>query len=45
MIRNRILVGLADQKLSEKFQLDADLTLEKPLKGYDRANQLEANNL
>ena len=32
MIRNRILVGLADQKLSEKFQLDADLTLEKAIK-------------
>ncbi|CAH3124681.1 unnamed protein product, partial [Pocillopora meandrina] len=32
MIRDRIVVGLADQKLSEKFQLDADLTLEKAIK-------------
>ena len=27
--RDRIVVGLADQKLLEKLQLDADLTLEK----------------
>ena len=32
MIRDRIVVGLADQNLSEKFQLDADLTLEKAIK-------------
>ncbi|XP_068723715.1 uncharacterized protein [Montipora capricornis] len=31
MIRDRIVVGLADQKLSEKLQLDADLTLEKAM--------------
>ncbi|XP_068671157.1 uncharacterized protein [Montipora foliosa] len=31
MIRDRIVVGLADQKLSEKLQLDADLTLEKAI--------------
>ena len=31
MIRDRIVVGLADQKLPEKLQLDADLTLEKAI--------------
>ena len=29
LIRDRIVVGLRDSKLSEKLQLDADLTLEK----------------
>ena len=29
MIRDRIVVGLRDARLSEKLQLDADLTLEK----------------
>ena len=29
MIRDRIIVGLLDSRLSEKLQLDADLTLEK----------------
>ena len=29
MIRNRIVVGLRDAKLSENLQLDPDLTLEK----------------
>ena len=29
MIRDRIVVGIQDQKLSEKLQLDASLTLEK----------------
>ena len=31
MIRDRIVVGLLDQKLSEKLQLDSELTLEKAI--------------
>ena len=31
MIRDRIVVGLHDQKLSERLQLEADLTLEKAI--------------
>ena len=31
MIRDRIVVGLRDSSLSEKLQLEADLTLEKAL--------------
>ena len=31
MLRDRIVVGLADRKLSEKLQLDPELTLEKAL--------------
>ena len=31
MIRDRIVVGLCDQKLSERLQLEADLTLEKAM--------------
>ena len=33
LIRDRIVVGLLDQKLSEKLQLVSDLTLEKTIKG------------
>ena len=29
LIRDRIVVGLCDQKLSEKLQMDSELTLEK----------------
>ena len=31
LIRDRIVVGLRDRKLSEKLQLDAQLTLEKAI--------------
>ena len=31
MIRDRLVVGLRDSKLSERLQLDADLTLEKAI--------------
>ena len=31
MIRDRIVVGLRDRKLSERLQLEADLTLEKAM--------------
>ena len=31
LIRNRIVVGIGDGKLSEKLQLDKDLTLEKAI--------------
>ena len=31
MIRDRIVVGLRDARLSEKMQLEADLTLEKAI--------------
>ena len=30
MIRDRIVVGLGDRKLSERLQLEADLTLKRP---------------
>ena len=40
-IRDGIVVGLADQNLSEKLPLNADLTLTV----HHRANQLEDNNL
>ena len=39
LIRDRIVVGLRDSKLSEKLQLDADLTLEKAI---TQARQSEA---
>ena len=39
MIRDRLVVGLRDAKLSEKLQLDADLTLETAL---TKARQSEA---
>ena len=31
MIRDRLVVGLGDSKLSEKLQLDPELTLEKAI--------------
>lgn len=31
LIRDRIVVGIRDAKLSESLQLDADLTLEKTM--------------
>ena len=34
MIRDRIVVGIQDAKLSEKMQLDPDLTLEKAVTSY-----------
>ena len=39
MIRDRIVVGLRDAKLSENLQLDPDLTLEKAV---TKARQAEA---
>lgn len=39
MIRDRIVVGLQDASLSEKLQLDADLTLAKAV---DKVRQAEA---
>ncbi len=39
MLRNRIVVGIHDQKLSETLQLDATLTLDKAKKA---ARQREA---
>ena len=39
LIRDRIVVGLKDFKLSERLQLDADLTLEKAI---NQARQTEA---
>lgn len=44
MIHDCIVVGLADQKLSEKLQLNADLSLEKAMNSV-RQNKSEANNL
>ena len=31
MIRDRLVVGLCDASLSERLQMDADLTLEKAI--------------
>ena len=31
MIRDRIVVGIQDQKLAEKLQLDLELTLDKAI--------------
>ena len=39
MIRDRIVVGLRDAHLSEKLQLEADLTLDKAV---TQARQAEA---
>ena len=39
MIRDRLVVGLRDAKLSEKLQLDSELTLEKAV---NQARQSEA---
>ena len=32
MLRDRLVVGIRDQSLSEKLQMDSDLTLEKAKK-------------
>ncbi len=32
LLRDRLVVGIADKKLSEQLQIDADLTLEKAKK-------------
>uniref|UniRef100_A0A3Q1GR83 Retrotransposon gag domain-containing protein n=1 Tax=Acanthochromis polyacanthus TaxID=80966 RepID=A0A3Q1GR83_9TELE len=32
LLRNRLIVGLLDKRLSERMQLDADLTLEKAIR-------------
>ena len=42
MIRDRIVVGLADQKLSEKLQLDADLTLEKAINSVRQSESVKS---
>ena len=42
MIRDRIVVGLADQKLSEKLQLDADLTLEKAINSVRQSESVRS---
>ena len=39
MIRDRIVVGLRDHRLSEKLQLDAELTLEKAITSASGAKQ------
>ena len=42
MIRDRIVVGLADQKLSEKLQLDPDLTLEKAINSVRQSESIRS---
>ena len=42
MIRDRFVVGLADQKLSEKLQLDADLTLEKAINSVRQSESVRS---
>lgn len=41
MIRNRIVVGLRDARLSEKLQLDPDLTLEKAIMQVQQAEAIK----
>ena len=42
MIRDRIVVGLVDQKLSEKLQVDADLTLEKAINSVRQSESVKS---
>ena len=42
VIRDRIVVGLADQKLSEKLQLDAGLTLEKAINSVRQSESVKS---
>ena len=42
MMRDRIVVGLADQKLSEKLQLDAELTLEKAIHSVRQSESVKS---
>ena len=42
MTGDRIVVGLADQKLSEKLQLDADLTLEKAINSVRQSESVRS---
>ena len=42
MIHDCIVVGLADQKLSEKLQLDADLTLEKAINSVQQSESVRS---
>ncbi len=39
MLRDRIVVGIRDTALSERLQLDPDLTLEKPRRRLGRRRQ------
>ena len=43
LIRDRIVVGVRDAKLSQTLQLDSELTLEKASQLFDRAKQLRLN--
>ena len=42
MIRDRIVEGLVDKKLSEKLQLDADLTLEKAINSVRQSESVKS---
>ena len=42
MIRDRIVVGLADQKVSEKLQVDADLTLENAISSLRQSESVRS---
>ena len=44
MIRDRIVVGLCDRKLSEHLQLEPDLTLEKAIAIVVKAKVFETSN-
>ena len=39
MIRDRLVVGIRDSALSERFQMDSELTLEKANSSFDSAKQ------
>lgn len=39
LIRDRLVIGLNDIRLSERMQLDKDLTLEKAIDMRDRLRQ------
>ena len=42
LIRDRLMIGIADAKLSEKLQMDKDLTLEKAITTIKQAEQVRS---
>ena len=42
-IRDRLVVGIADATLSERLQIDKDLTLERPLQLLSRQSKYKVN--
>ena len=40
-IHDRLIIGIWDAKLSQKLQMDPELTLENAKRKYDKRKQLE----